>query len=73
MRFVYIALIVAFTAVVLLFKFQNLDTVTVSLFSAHFSLPVSVLIILIYLLGMFTGGFVLSLLRSWIHGASRRD
>ena len=73
MRFVYIALIVAFTALVLLFKFQNLDTVTVSLFSAHFSLPVSVLIILIYLLGMFTGGFVLSLLRSWIHGASRRD
>jgi len=72
-RFVYIALIVAFTALVLLFKFQNLETVTVSLFSARFSLPVSVLIILIYVLGMFTGGFVLSLLRSWIHGASRRD
>lgn len=73
MRFVYIALIVAFTALVLLFKFQNLDMVTVSLFSASFSLPVSVLVLLIYLLGMFTGGFVLTLLRSWIHGASRRS
>ena len=72
MRFVYIALIVAFTALVLLFKFQNLDMVTVSLFSASFTLPLSVLVVLIYLLGMFTGGFVLTLLRSWIHGASRR-
>ncbi len=72
MRFVYIALIVAFTALVLLFKFQNLDMVTVSLFSASFTLPLSVLVLLIYLLGMFTGGFVLTLLRSWIHGASRR-
>ena len=34
MRFVYIGLIVAFTALVLLFKFQNLETVTVSLFSS---------------------------------------
>ncbi len=73
MRFIYIALIVAFTALVLLFKFQNLETVTVSLFSASVSLPVSVLVILIYVLGMCTGGFVLGLLRSWIHGASRRD
>ena len=73
MRLIYIALIVAFTALVLLFKFQNLEIVTVSLFSASISLPVSVLVILIYVLGMFTGGFVLSLLRSWIHGASRRD
>jgi lipopolysaccharide assembly protein A len=73
MRFVYIALIVAFTALVLLFKFQNLDMVTVSLFSASFTLPLSVLVVLIYLLGMFTGGFVLTLLRSWIHGASRRN
>ncbi len=72
MRVIYIGLIVAFTALVLLFKFQNLETVTVSLFSASISLPVSVLIFLIYVLGMFTGGFVVSLLRSWIHGASRR-
>jgi len=46
--------------------------VTVSLFSASVSLPVSVLIVGIYLLGMFTGGFVLALLRSWIGGARSR-
>lgn len=72
-RYVYIGLIVAFTALVLLFKVQNLETVTVSLFSASLSLPVSVLLVGIYLLGMFTGGFVLALLRSWIGGARGRN
>ena len=69
MKYVYIALIVAFTAMVLLFKFQNLDSVTVSLFSANLTLPLSVLVIAIYLLGMLTGGFIVSLLKSWIRGA----
>jgi putative membrane protein len=72
-RYVYIGLIVAFTALVLLFKVQNLETVTVSLFSASLSLPVSVLLLGIYLLGMFTGGFLLALLRSWIGGARGRN
>ena len=39
MRYVYIGLIVVFTALVLLFKFQNLDTVTVSLFSSSITPP----------------------------------
>jgi len=70
-RFVYIGLIVALTALVLLFKFQNLDAVTVSLFSASVTLPVSVLVVLIYLLGMLTGGCVLALLRTLVRRASQ--
>ncbi len=69
MRYVYLVLIVAFTAMVLLFKFQNLDAVTISLFSASLTLPLSVLVIAIYVLGMMTGGFIVSLLKSWIRGA----
>ena len=65
-----VALIVVFTAIVVLFKFQNLEPV--SLFSSSITLPVSVLVLLIYLLGMLTGGFVLALLRSWVRGASQR-
>ena len=72
MKYVYIALIVALSALVLLFKLQNLQTVTVSLLSASFTLPVSVLLVLIYVMGMLTGGFLLSLVRTWIRGA-RRD
>ena len=71
-RYVYIALIVVLTAIVLLFKVQNLEQVTVSLLSARMTMPVSVLLLLTYVLGMFTGGFVLALVRTWVRGA-RRD
>ncbi len=71
MRYVYITLIVALTAVVLLFKLQNLQSVTVSFLSVSFTLPVSLLLILVYVLGMFTGGFLLALVRTWVEGARR--
>ena len=70
-RYVYIALIVILAGIVVLFKIQNLETVTVSLFTMSVTLPVSVLVLAIYVLGMLTGGFVLGLLRSWAHGATR--
>jgi uncharacterized integral membrane protein len=66
LRFVYIALIVVATAIVALFKFQNLEMVTVSLWTARFTLPVSVLIFLVYVLGMLTGSSLLALLRTWV-------
>ena len=71
MRYVYIALIVLFAGLVVLFKVQNFQTATVSLFSASMTLPVSVLIFLVYILGMLTGGCLLGLLRTWVHGATR--
>ncbi len=72
MKIVYIVLIVIVTALVLLFKIQNVDTVTLSLWSASVTLPSWLLVVGIYVLGMFTGGFVLSLLRSMVRGATRR-
>lgn len=73
MRYVYIALIVVLAGIVVLFKVQNFDTATVTLFSMSFTMPVAVLVFLIYVLGMFTGGFMLQLVRSWIRGARVRD
>jgi len=73
MRYVYMALIVILAGVVILFKVQNFDSATVSLFSMNFTMPMSVLVLLIYVLGMLTGGFVLQLVRSLISGARARD
>jgi uncharacterized integral membrane protein len=73
MRYLYIGLIVVLTALVLLFKFQNLETATVSLFSASITLPLSILVLAIYVLGMLTGGSLLALLRTWIGRARQRD
>ena len=72
MRYVYIVLIVLFASIVLLFKVQNLESVTVTLFAASVTLPLSVLVLLIYVLGMLTGGFLLAVVRSWVRGATQR-
>jgi putative membrane protein len=72
MRYLYIALIVVFASAVAMFKFQNLDAATVTLWSMSITLPMSILVLLIYVLGMFTGGFVVALLRGWIRGARGR-
>jgi putative membrane protein len=68
-RYVYIGLIAVFTIVVLSFKIQNFDAATVTLFSMSATLPVSVLVVGVYVLGALTGGLLVSLLRSWLHGA----
>ena len=72
-RYLYIALIVIFVGVVLLFKVQNMESVTISLFSMSVTLPTSVMVLLVYILGMFTGGFVLGLLRTWTNKATSRS
>ena len=69
MRFVYIALVVLLTVAVLLFKFQNLTSVTLSFLAMNVTLPVSVLVIGVYVLGMVTGGALVSLVRGWVRGA----
>jgi uncharacterized integral membrane protein len=69
MRYVYIGLIVVASAIVLLFKVQNLSVVTVSLLGMSVTIPVFLLVIGIYLLGMLTGSSLLALLRGWIRNA----
>lgn len=71
-RYLYIALIVLAVGMVLLFKVQNTETVTVSLLSVSTTLSTSTLVIGVYLLGMFTGGFVFGLLRTLTRKATSR-
>ena len=71
-RYFYFAAIVLVTILVVSFKFQNIESATISLFTMSLTLPLSVLVMLVYFLGMLTGGFILGLLRTWTHGATRR-
>jgi uncharacterized integral membrane protein len=73
MRFVNIALIVVLTAIVLLFKVQNLESATVSLLGASVTLPLSILLLAVYVLGMVSGGALLSLVRNLVAGARRPE
>jgi putative membrane protein len=72
MRHISIALIAVLAGVVVLFKVQNLESATVSLFSLSATLPMSVLVLLVYLLGMLTGGPLLQLVCTSIRGAGAR-
>ena len=69
MRIVYLALIVLFTAAVLVFKFQNLDSVTLTFLTLRATLPLSMLVVIAYVLGMITGGTLTTLLKGGIRGA----
>jgi putative membrane protein len=56
MRFVHISLIVAFVAVILIFALQNHESVTMSFLGFRISAPLAVVAVVLYLLGMATGG-----------------
>lgn len=72
MRYVYIALLVIFAAVVLLFSYQNRRTVTVSFLSWSTTLPQFVFVIGAYVLGMASGGSLAGFLRHSVLGATKQ-
>jgi lipopolysaccharide assembly protein A len=72
MRYVYMLLILLAVGILLLFKVQNLAAVTVSFLGADFTMPVSFLIFVVYVLGILTGSSVFGLLRSWTQGAMQK-
>ena len=72
MRYVYAALIIVITMTVLLFKIQNISLVTVSLLNMSLTLPASLLIVGVYVLGMLTGSVLWSLLCGWLKAAMRK-
>jgi putative membrane protein len=72
MRWVHLIVIVVFAVATIIFAIQNFEIVTVSFLSFSFRLPLAFLVVLIYLLGMVTGGSLLRLLQRSIQGSRRR-
>jgi putative membrane protein len=72
-RYIYIILIVVAMAIVLLFVFQNTLSTTVSFFSASVTLPLSILVLVTYIMGILTGGIVVSFLRVLIRGTGKKQ
>jgi putative membrane protein len=69
MRWVNLAVIVIFAAVLLIFAAQNFQTVTVYFLTFKMSAPHAILIVVIYVLGMVTGGGLGTLMRQAFEGA----
>jgi putative membrane protein len=66
MKFIYIALIVVVTVAMLLFKFPTVEMVTLTFLSMATTLPLATVVIIVYIMGMVTGGALLALLRSML-------
>ncbi|WP_016596909.1 lipopolysaccharide assembly protein LapA domain-containing protein, partial [Yersinia pestis] len=64
MKYIYGVCFLLIVTLTTLFAFQNSGTVNLSLLFTQITLPMSVLIVMIYFLGMFTGGLLITLLRA---------
>ena len=71
MRWVNLIIIGLFVAAILIFAAQNFDTVTMTFLGFSARAPLALLAVVIYLLGMVTGGSLWSLLRRSLQGARR--
>jgi len=63
MRVIYGSILLIFAAVIVIFCVQNLKSVSVDFLGWNFSLPLPILALLVYVLGMFSGHGLWTFLR----------
>jgi len=71
MRWVYLIVIAVLALAILIFALQNFQSVTVSFLRLQLSAPLAVVIVIIYLLGMATGGSAWAFVR-WAWQGSKQ-
>jgi uncharacterized integral membrane protein len=69
MRWIYLTVIILFALATLVFAVQNLQTVTIAFLGFSVSSPLALQAIVVYLLGMATGGSLWALLRRSFEGS----
>ena len=69
MRWIHIAVIALFVAVIIIFVFQNGAPVTMSFLGFSVRAPLAVLAAIVYLLGAVTGGSLFALLRKSVRAS----
>lgn len=70
MRIIYAAILLVFALAVVVFCVQNLDSVAIAFLGWRISLPLPLLVLIIYLLGMISGWGLLSFLRRSLRRAT---
>ena len=72
MRWIYLAIVVVFVAALIIFVFQNTQSVSMSFLTLGVTLPLAVLAFIVYVLGALTGGSLYALLRRSVAGSRAR-
>ena len=71
MRWLHMTIVVVLAAATLIFAIQNLQSVTVAFLGLRLGAPLAVLVAVVYVLGMATGGSLWALFRWALEGAKR--
>jgi uncharacterized integral membrane protein len=71
MRWFHLIVIIVFVAALLIFAVQNFESVTIAFLGSSVRLPMAVIVVLAYVLGMATGGSLWVLLRRSLQGSRR--
>lgn len=71
MRWFYLTIACLLAAVTLVFAFENLEIVSVDFLWFSIQLPLAVLVVVIYIVGMVTGSNLWALVRRLVTGARR--
>ena len=69
MRWIYLAVIILFVAATIVFAWQNIEVVTMSVLGLNARVPLALLVAVAYLLGAATGGSLFALLRRSYEGS----
>jgi lipopolysaccharide assembly protein A len=69
MRWLHLIIVVLFALATAVFAFQNLQTVTLAFLGFSVGAPLALLVVIIYVLGMVTGGSLFALIRRSIAGS----
>jgi lipopolysaccharide assembly protein A len=72
MRWFHLTLIAVLAAATLIFALQNLQSVTVAFLNFRLSAPLAVLVAVVYVLGMLTGGSLWALFRWALEGSKAK-
>jgi putative membrane protein len=70
-RWFYLAVVVVFVAALIVFVVQNTESVGVSFLALGVTLPLALLVFIVYLLGALSGGSLYALLRRSVAGSRR--
>jgi lipopolysaccharide assembly protein A len=70
-RWIYLAIVVVFVAALIIFVLQNTQSVGISFLALGVTLPLAVLVFVVYVLGALSGGSLYALLRRSFAGSRR--
>ena len=71
MRWFYLAIVLVFVAALIIFVFQNTQSVDISFLALGVTLPLAALVFIVYVLGALSGGSLYALLRRSLTGSRR--